>query len=219
MVKIGASILTADFADMGGAVQKLDEIGVDYFHLDIMDGHFVPQLTFGAKMVEAVRNHTEKLIDVHVMASNPECYIADLADAGADHVTVHVEATQHVHRVIETILEYDMSAGIALNPGTPFVLVEPVLEQVAMVLQMSVDPGYGGQRLLSSTYKNVQKMRQYRDEYALDYQIQMDGGVNRDTIDTCRRVGADWVVAGSAIVNQPDWEKALADLRQELKVQ
>lgn len=218
MVKIGASILTADFADMGRSVQRLDEIGVDYFHVDIMDGHFVPQLTFGPKMVEAVRNNTEKLIDVHVMVTNPEAYIAELADAGADHVTVHVESSQHIHRVIEMILEHDLSAGIALNPGTPFVLVEPVLEKVAMVLQMAVDPGYGGQRLLTSTYKNVQKMRQYRDEYHLDYQIQMDGGVNRQTIDTCRRVGADWVVAGSAIVNQPDWAAALADLKQEITV-
>lgn len=216
MIEIGASLLNTDLSHLADTVQRLDEGGVDFFHIDMMDGHFVPQLTFGPAFVEAIRPHTEKLIDVHLMVDEPESYIADLANAGADHVTFHIEATKHVHRVIELITEYDLSAGIALNPGTPVMMVEPILDQVAMVLQMSVDPGYGGQRMIRNTYRNVQQLRMYRDEYHLNYQIQMDGGINESNLDFCQRIGADMAVVGSGIIKQKDWQQAINGLKKHV---
>ncbi|WZY01146.1 ribulose-phosphate 3-epimerase [Bacillus sp. FSL W7-1360] len=213
MTKIAPSILAADFSRMGECVTSLEKAGADWIHVDVMDGHFVPPITFGAQMVEAIRPLTSLPIDVHLMVEKPSNQIAAFQQAGADLLSVHVEAEVHLHRTITAIKDAGMKAGVVLNPATPAALVEPVLSEVDLVLQMTVNPGYGGQTFISSTLKNIARLRQFIDEHQLKVEIQVDGGVDVDTGRLCREAGADVLVAGSAILKTSDWAKAIRHIR------
>lgn len=214
-MNIAPSVLTADFTTIQNTITKLEKLEIDSIHIDIMDGHFVPNITFGSKMVKDIRPYTKKELDVHLMVQDPLPFIDEFVSAGADLITVHVESTSHIHKTIQIIKEYNSKAGVALNPGTPVSLVEPLLEEVDLVLQMSVNPGYGGQSFLSSTLRNVQALKEMREKLNLSYDIQMDGGINVHTIQNCKASGADRIVAGSALIDQPNWEEALVELKEK----
>lgn len=215
-VKIAPSILTADFGNLAAQVREADEAGVDLIHLDVMDGTFVPNISFGPSIVAAVRQATKLECDVHLMVQDPERYIADFAKAGADYISVHVEATQHPHRAIQLIKEQGKKAGLVLNPGTPLVAAEPFLADVDMVLLMSVNPGFGGQAYIPATTERVRKLREMRDAVNPSCLIEIDGGVKANNIAMIGEAGVDIAVVGSAIYNQNPIKENLAALHKEI---
>lgn len=218
-MKLGASILTLAYEDMAASIAKLEQLPLDYYHLDIMDGNFVPQLTFGSKMVAWYKAKGTKWIDTHLMVEKPQRLIEALAAAGADSITVHLEACRDIYPVIKQIKDSKVKAGVAINPGTSVALLEPILSALDLVLQMSVVPGFGGQKLIPATLENVARLKRIREDNHLDFDIQMDGGINRQTIAACQSAGADSLVLGSALVDSADWQESFDSIQEALQAE
>lgn len=205
MIKIAPSILSADFSDLRQQIGLIEKGGADFIHLDVMDGHFVPNITFGAPVIKKLRGVTDVAFDVHLMIENPEEYIEDFVDAGADIITVHEESTVHLHRLIQQIKSYDgVKAAVSLNPATSLDVLEYVLEDIDMVLIMSVNPGFGGQSFIPQCKEKIKKLKKMITDRNLDVEIQVDGGVKLDNVKEIIDCGADIVVAGSAIFGTDD---------------
>jgi ribulose-phosphate 3-epimerase len=213
-IRIAPSILSADFATLGADIQRVDRAGADWIHVDVMDGHFVPNLTIGPEVIKALRKTTALPFDVHLMIEAPERSLAQYADAGADRIGVHVETCPHLHRTIQQIHGLGKQACVVLNPSTPALAVEPVLGDIEQVLVMSVNPGFGGQKFIASVLPKVRQLRQWIDERGLDVELEIDGGVNRDTITEAARAGVNVFVAGNAVFREPDLAVAIAELRK-----
>ncbi|MBR7552831.1 ribulose-phosphate 3-epimerase [Allobacillus sp. GCM10007491] len=215
MVKIAPSILSADFAKLGEEIKEV-ESAVDYIHIDVMDGHFVPNITIGPLIVDAIRPITDLPLDVHLMIENPEHYIQAFVDAGADIITVHQEACPHLHRVVQQIKQAGVKAGVVINPATPVESIEYVLEDVDLVLVMTVNPGFGGQSFIPSGLNKIKQLFDLRSEHGYSYEIEVDGGVNQDTAKQCIDAGADVLVAGSAIYNKENRIEAIKAIKESL---
>ncbi|MFG0212502.1 ribulose-phosphate 3-epimerase [Brevibacillus porteri] len=214
MVKIAPSILSADFARLGEEILDVEKGGADWIHVDVMDGHFVPNITIGPLIVEAIRPVTKLPLDVHLMIEEPDRYIPQFAKSGADWITVHQEACRHLHRTLHLIKEQGVKAGVVLNPATPISTIEPVLADLDMVLLMTVNPGFGGQKFIHSIVPKVAQLRQMLNERGLGHvEIEIDGGVNAQTARLCEEAGATVLVAGSAVFNQADRGQAIAAIR------
>ncbi len=214
MVKIAPSILSANFAKLGEEIHDVERGGADWIHVDVMDGHFVPNITIGPLVVEAIRPITSLTLDVHLMIENPDLYIPQFAKSGADIITVHQEACRHLHRTIHLIKDQGIKAGVVLNPATPLVTIESVLEDLDMVLLMTVNPGFGGQKFIHSVLPKVAELRRMLDQRGLSHvEIEIDGGVNPETARLCEDAGATVLVAGSAVFNQADRAQAIAAIR------
>ena len=196
---LSPSILSADFTKLGEEIETIDNAGAEYIHVDVLDGMFVPSISYGMPVIKSIRKSTGKVFDVHLMISEPIRYIADFAASGADMITVHVEACSDVVATIEKIREYKLKVGITLNPDTPVSAIKPYLNRVDMVLIMSVNPGFGGQKFITSSVDKIKEVKRLRDELNLSYDIEVDGGINIDNLATVLEAGANVIVAGSAI--------------------
>ncbi len=215
MVKLAPSILSADFGRLGEQVREAEEAGADYIHIDVMDGHFVPNITIGPLVLRSIRPLTSLPLDVHLMIENPEDHIDAFAHAGADLITVHVEVCAHLHRVIQQIHDRGIQAGVALNPATPLGTLEEILPDVELVLVMSVNPGFGGQEFVGGALDKIRRLRSWLDERGLSAEIQVDGGINAATIGKVAAAGATVLVAGSAVYGAKEGiGAAIATLRQ-----
>ena len=218
MVYVAPSILSADFARLGEEIRDVEQGGADFIHIDVMDGHFVPNLTIGPLVVEAVRPITELPLDVHLMIEAPDRYIPAFAKAGADILSVHVEACPHLHRTIQLIKEQGVKAGVVLNPHTPVQQIQHVLEDLDLVLLMTVNPGFGGQSFISSVLPKIRQVKEMAEQKGLgDLLIEVDGGVNKNTARQCIEAGANLLVAGSAVYNEKDRKKAISDIKGALR--
>ena len=198
-IEIAPSVLAADFARLGDQIAEADEGGADYIHLDVMDGHFVPNLTFGVPIIAAVRGSTEAVFDVHMMVDSPEDYIDELAAAGADIITVHVEAVAQLHQVIKQIKDSGTLAGLALSPATPVTTLQDILPELDLVLIMSVNPGFGGQSFIPNTIGKIEQVRRMLDDNGLTAKLEVDGGIGPDNAEDVVTAGARVLVAGSAV--------------------
>lgn len=212
---IAPSILSADFTELGMEIKAVVDGGADVIHIDVMDGHFVPNITIGPLVVEAASRTTDKPLDVHLMISNPDDYIEKFVSAGADWLTVHVEACTHLQRTVSRIREGGLKAGVVLNPATPLQTLDYILEDVDLVMIMSVNPGFGGQSFIPATLDKIRKLRSMIDERGLDVGIEVDGGVSPKTIGEIARAGANIFVAGSAIYGCDDYGPVIDELRRE----
>lgn len=213
MVKIAPSILSADFSKLGEEILAVEKAGADYIHIDVMDGHFVPNITIGALIVEAIRPVTKLPLDVHLMIENPDQYIEAFAKAGANYITVHVEACRHLHRTIQNIKSFGIKAGVVLNPATPVESIQHIIGDIDMVLLMSVNPGFGGQKFIPEVLPKIRKVKEMAEQKGLDIEIEIDGGVNSETAKLCMEAGANVLVAGSAIYNEEDYAQAISLIR------
>lgn len=209
MIKIAPSILSANFANLSADIKIIEDAGADMLHIDVMDGHFVPNLTLGAPVVNSLRKVSHLEFDVHLMIDNPEQYIKDFAYAGAQIITVHAEASKHLHRLLQMIKNEGVKAGIALNPATPISVIEHLLDELDMILIMSVNPGFGGQKFIPVIYDKISSLKEYllRKNYPIP--IQVDGGIGLENVRRVCRSGADIIVAGSAIFNSSNISKTI----------
>ena len=212
-MKIAPSILSADFARLGEEVKMVEDAGVDYIHIDVMDGNFVPNISFGQVVVSALRPVTKLPLDVHLMIANPENYINDFAKAGADIIMAHVEATPHIHRVIQMIKAAGVKPGVVLNPGTPVEAIKYVLGDVNQILVMTVNPGFGGQSFIESTVEKIAELDRLRKEHGYHYEIEVDGGIQPESAKKCAAAGADVFVAGSYIYDAENPQEKINALR------
>jgi len=217
MKKIAPSILSADFSRLGDEVRGVAAAGADYIHVDVMDGHFVPNITIGPLVVEAVRKVTDLPLDVHLMIANPDLYIPEFARAGADIIVVHAEATNHLHRTVQLIKSLGKMAGVSLNPATSLHLLDHILEELDLVLLMSVNPGFGGQSFIESCLPKIHALRGILDKRGLETELEVDGGVKIDNIDRISHAGADVFVAGSAVFGSSDYAATIAELKRRAK--
>ncbi|TLQ40048.1 ribulose-phosphate 3-epimerase [Ruoffia tabacinasalis] len=212
-MKVAPSILSADFSKLGADLVDIVSNGADYIHIDMMDGNFVPNLSFGPMVMKSIRPLTDKTFDCHLMIEEPERYIELVAESGADIISVHVEATKHIHRVIQQIKQTGTKAGVVINPGTPVGAIEAVLADVDLVLVMTVNPGFGGQTFIPSSLNKIKKLKALREENNYKYEIEVDGGINEDTSKKCLEAGADVLVAGSYIFSHNNRKEAIDSLR------
>jgi ribulose-phosphate 3-epimerase len=216
-IKLAPSILSADFGRLGEQVAEVTEAGADYIHVDVMDGHFVPNITIGPPVVAAIRPHTNLPLDVHLMIESPEKYIRQFAQAGANIITVHVEVSPHLHRVVESIRELGVKAGVSLNPSTPLTTVDEVLPALDLVLLMSVNPGFGGQQFIEGTVGKITRLRGRLDELGLAAELEVDGGINAEIAPRVAKAGARVLVAGAAVFNKKESvSQALGRIRKSL---
>ncbi|WP_423893089.1 ribulose-phosphate 3-epimerase [Filifactor alocis] len=213
MIKLAPSILSADFSQLAESVKAVENAGCEYLHIDVMDGHFVPNITFGAVVFEKLRKKSNMTFDCHLMIEQPDLYLEDFVKAGADIITVHQEACVHLNRIIHHIKELGCKAGVAINPATSPQALEYVLQDVDMVLIMSVNPGFGGQKFIPQSLDKIKKLKQMIDAKNYNVDIQVDGGVSVDNIHDIVTAGANIVVAGSAIFGKDNIQKAVSDLR------
>lgn len=213
MIKIAPSILSADFARLGDEIRAIEAGGADYVHIDVMDGHFVPNITIGPLVVEAVRKVTRLPLDVHLMIENADRYIPDFAKAGADIITVHQEAVPHLHRTVQLIKSLGKKAGVSLNPATPVATLDVILDDLDLVLVMTVNPGFGGQSFIPSGLAKIAELRRRIDASGRHIELEVDGGVKTDNIAGIAAAGADVFVAGSAVFNTPDYAATIAKLK------
>ncbi|AOA03909.1 MULTISPECIES: ribulose-phosphate 3-epimerase [Carnobacterium] len=216
-MKIAPSILSADFANLERDVRLVESGGADYIHVDVMDGHFVPNITLGANIVSAIRPVTKLPLDCHLMIENPENYIEDFAKAGADIITVHVESTPHIHRAIQMIKAAGVKAGVVLNPGTPVEAVKYVLAECDLVLVMTVNPGFGGQSFIEETLEKITELSALKEIKNYHYEIEVDGGIVPETAAKCKLAGADVFVAGSYVYNAENPLEQIQNLKDALK--
>ncbi len=213
-IKIAPSILSADFSRLGEEIKAVEAAGADLVHVDVMDGHFVPNITIGPLVVQACRKVTKLPLDVHLMIENPQLYIADFAKAGADYITVHVEAATHLHRLVQNIREHKgVKAGVSLNPATPLETLDFILGDIDMVLIMSVNPGFGGQSFIPSALDKIRRLRKTIDNRNLSVEINVDGGVKPENGIEIATAGADILVAGSAVFGAKDYAAAINGIR------
>jgi len=215
MIKIAPSILSADFARLGEEVRAVASAGADYIHVDVMDGHFVPNITIGPLVVAAVRKVTDRPLDVHLMIENPDLYIPEFAKAGADIITVHQEAVPHLHRTVQLIKSLGKKAGVSINPATPVSTLDVILDDLDLVLVMTVNPGFGGQGFIASGLDKIAALRREIDRRGLTVELEVDGGVKTDNIARVAAAGADVFVAGSAVFGAADYAATIAELRRQ----
>jgi ribulose-phosphate 3-epimerase len=213
-IRIAPSILASDFGRLAAEIQAVERAGADWIHVDVMDGHFVPNLTIGPAVLKAVRRATALPLDVHLMIEAPERSLADYAAAGADRIGVHVETCPHLHRTLQQIRALGKKACVVLNPATPAASVEPVLGDVDQVLVMSVNPGFGGQSFIEASLPKLAQLRRWIDERELAVELEVDGGITPDTIERAAHAGANVFVACTAVFGEPDYRAAIADLRK-----
>ncbi|MFJ5622160.1 ribulose-phosphate 3-epimerase [Peribacillus loiseleuriae] len=213
MVKIAPSILSANFAKLGEEIKDVERGGADYIHVDVMDGHFVPNITIGPLIVDAIRPVTDLPLDVHLMIEAPDRYVEAFAKAGADYITVHVEACPHLHRTIQLIKSFGVKAGVVLNPATPVSSIKHIIEDIDLVLLMTVNPGFGGQKFIHAVLPKIREVKEMANALNPELEIEIDGGVNEETAKLCIEYGATVLVAGSAIYNESDRALAIKKLR------
>ena len=214
MVKIAPSILSADFSRLGEEIRAIEAGGADYVHVDVMDGHFVPNITIGPLVVEAARKVTNLPLDVHLMIENPDRYIPDFAKAGADILTVHQETVPHLHRTVQLIRSLGKKAGVSINPATPVATLDLILDDLDLVLVMSVNPGFGGQSFIPSCLGKIAALRRMIAERGLKVELEVDGGVKTDNIGRIAAAGADVLVAGSAVFGTDDYRETIVTLKR-----
>ena len=213
-IQISPSILSADFSQLGNEIKRLEEGGADMIHVDVMDGHFVPNLTIGPPVIKALRKHTSILFDVHLMISPVHKYIKDYANAGADIITIHPEATDDLKSSISEIKKLKKKVGVSLNPESKIDIILDVLDQIDLILIMSVNPGFGGQKFIESTYDKIVEVKEMIDAVNPDIRLEVDGGINLDNIGRVAECGVDTFVAGSAIFNSENYKKTISQMRE-----
>jgi ribulose-phosphate 3-epimerase len=218
MKLIAPSILSADFSRLGEEIKAIEGVGADWIHVDVMDGHFVPNITIGPAVVEAAKRVAELPLDVHLMIENPDQYLEDFVRAGSDTLTVQAEACVHLHRTIQAIKALGVKAGVALNPSTPISTIEWILEEVDMVLIMSVNPGFGGQKFITQALQKIKELKSMIRAKNLDVLIEVDGGINLKTIESVAKAGADVFVAGSAIFGSADYGETIREFRSLIEI-
>ncbi len=216
IIKISPSILSADFTRLAEELRALEDAGADYVHVDVMDGRFVSNITIGPFVVEAIKRATRLPLDVHLMIEAPERYVADFAKAGSSIITVHAEATRHLHGVVQTIKKLGVKAGVSINPATPVSAIEEIIADVDLVLVMSVNPGFGGQGFIPASLGKIRALRKLMDERGLKAELEVDGGIKAGNIKEAARAGADVFVSGSGIFSSGDYKKTIAAMKEEI---